>query len=97
VEPGGRPARPGDRGPGESRCYAVRLTVALLAVWAAIAFGLAGLLAGPLDGLRLLSLPLGHYVAAQGALLVFVAEAAAYAYLMNRREARLGRRGDPGA
>ncbi len=67
-----------------------RLTVVLLAVWLAVALGLGGLLAGRLNEVVVLGFPLGYYVAAQGALVVFLVETVVYARLMNARDRALG-------
>jgi putative solute:sodium symporter small subunit len=37
-----------------------------------------------------LGFPLGYYMAAQGALVIFVIEIAVYAYLMNRKDRQYG-------
>ncbi len=70
--------------------YSVRLTLVLLAVWLVVAFVLGGVLASALDEVVILGFPLGYYVAAQGALVVFVVETIVYARLMNAKDLELG-------
>ncbi|HEY4083506.1 MAG TPA: DUF4212 domain-containing protein [Burkholderiaceae bacterium] len=62
-----------------------RLTGALLLVWLFVAFGLI-YEARALNALSFFGWPLGFWVAAQGALLVFLAIVAAYAWAMGRIE-----------
>ena len=58
----------------------VRLVAVLLAVWLVVSFGLAILLAQPLNGLRWprRGFPFGFWMAQQGSILVFVALIAIY-------------------
>ena len=70
--------------------YNKRLTTILLIVWFVVAFILGGVLAGQLNRIVILGFPLGYYVAAQGALIVFVVEIAVYATLMNRKDVEYG-------
>jgi len=70
--------------------FNVRLTAALLAVWFAVAYLLAGLLAPRFDAHEILGVPLGYWIAAQGSVLVFVLESALYARLMNARDLAAG-------
>lgn len=70
--------------------YNSRLTFLLLAIWFVVAYLLGGLFAGALNSVTFLGFPLGYYVAAQGALIVFVIEIAIYARLMNRKDAEYG-------
>jgi len=70
--------------------YNSRLTFTLLAIWFVVAYLLGGLFAGTLNGVSFLGFPLGYYIAAQGALVVFVIEIAVYARLMNRKDAEYG-------
>ena len=70
--------------------YNSRLTFTLLAIWFVVAYLLGGLFAGTLNGVSFLGFPLGYYIAAQGALVVFVIEIAIYARLMNRKDAEYG-------
>lgn len=70
--------------------FNVRLTVILLATWFGVAYLLAGVLAARLNAFELLGVPLGYWIAAQGSVLVFVAEAALYARLMNARDLKSG-------
>lgn len=70
--------------------YNSRLTFTLLAIWFVVAYLLGGLFAGTLNEFTFLGFPLGYYVAAQGALIVFVIEIALYAKLMNKKDAEYG-------
>ena len=70
--------------------YNIKLTVVLLAIWAFVTYVLGGLLAGELNKVTVLGFPLGYYVAAQGALAIFVVEIAVYARLMNRKDHEFG-------
>ncbi len=70
--------------------YSVRLTLVLLAVWAVVTFVLGGVLAASLNDVVLLGFPLGYYVAAQGALVVFLVETVIYARLMNAKDLEHG-------
>ncbi len=62
-----------------------RLTLALLAVWFVVAFGLV-YEARSLNEINFFGWPLGFWVAGQGALLVFLAIVAFYAWAMGRLE-----------
>jgi len=62
-----------------------RLTLVLLVVWAVVSFGLV-YEARTLNEFHFLGWPLGFWVAAQGALLVFLAIVAVYAWAMTRLE-----------
>jgi putative solute:sodium symporter small subunit len=70
--------------------YNVRLTITLLVIWFLAAYVIGGLLAGWLNQYTFLGFPLGYYMAAQGALVIFVIEIAVYAYLMNRLDRHYG-------
>lgn len=70
--------------------YNSRLTFTLLAIWFVVTYLLGGLFAGTLNNVTFLGFPLGYYVAAQGALIVFVIEIVVYARLMNRKDAEYG-------
>jgi putative solute:sodium symporter small subunit len=70
--------------------YNSRLTFTLLAIWFVVAYLLGGLFASSLNEVSFLGFPLGYYIAAQGALIVFVIEIAIYARLMNRKDAEYG-------
>jgi putative solute:sodium symporter small subunit len=70
--------------------YNIRLTVILLIIWAVVAYGFGGLLAGTLNKITFIGFPLGYYVAAQGALAVFVIEIWVYAILMNKKDLEFG-------
>lgn len=61
----------------------VRLTLGLLALWAAATF-LPIWFAPELEGIRFLGWPLAYFLAAQGSLLVFVAIVWVYAAMMER-------------
>lgn len=71
----------------------LRLTCALLLLWAAVSF-LPGWFAGELNAVEFMGWPLGFYMAAQGALLVFLAIVWIYAYWMDRLDRRFGVRAD---
>jgi putative solute:sodium symporter small subunit len=70
--------------------YNITLTTSLLIIWFVVAYIVSGLLAGWLNQYTFLGFPLGYYMAAQGALVIFVIEIAVYAYLMNRLDLRYG-------
>jgi putative solute:sodium symporter small subunit len=74
--------------------YNVRLTTTLLVIWFVVAYLLGGVFAGWLNQFTVLGFPLGYYVAAQGALIVFVVEIALYARLMNKKDLEVGIRED---
>jgi len=59
-----------------------RLTMITLAVWAVVSYG-AAFFADALDAIVILGFPLGFYIAAQGAPIVFVLLAFNYARTMN--------------
>ena len=66
-----------------------RLTMALLAVWFGVTFA-AIFFARELAGLTLFGWSVSFYIAAQGALLVYVAIVGIYALAMEALEARAG-------
>jgi putative solute:sodium symporter small subunit len=70
--------------------YNVRLTVVLLLVWFVVTFFLGGLSAATLNEFVILGFPLGYYVAAQGAIVVFLVESVVYARLMNAKDLEYG-------
>ena len=70
--------------------YNVRLTTILLVIWFVVTYIISGLMAGWLNQFTFLGFPMGYYMAAQGSLAIFVAEIAAYAYLMNKKDAEYG-------
>jgi putative solute:sodium symporter small subunit len=70
--------------------YNVRLTVVLLLVWFVVTFFLGGLSAATLNEFVILGFPLGYYVAAQGAIVVFLVESIVYARLMNAKDLEYG-------
>ena len=62
----------------------------LLVICFVTAYIIAGLAAGWLNQFIFLGFPLGYYMAAQGALVIFVIAIAVYAYLMNRKDRQYG-------
>ncbi|MGE0640049.1 MAG: DUF4212 domain-containing protein [Thermoanaerobaculia bacterium] len=70
--------------------YNLRLTTVLLVIWFVVAYLLAGFFAADLNKVSFLGFPFGYYMAAQGALIVFVIEIAVYARLMNRKDLEYG-------
>ncbi|HEX7125871.1 MAG TPA: DUF4212 domain-containing protein [Thermodesulfobacteriota bacterium] len=70
--------------------YNIRLTTILLVIWFVVAYLISGLWAGALNRYSFLGFPLGYYMAAQGALIVFVVEIAVYARLMNKKDREMG-------
>ncbi len=66
----------------------VRLTLVLLAIWAALGLGCGVLLADWLNQFHLGGFPLGFWFAQQGAILGFVLLILVYALAMTRLEAR---------
>ena len=62
----------------------------LLAIWAAVSYGAAILLAGALDRLQVLGFPLGFWFATQGSILVFVVLVFVYVKLMNDLDRKFG-------
>ena len=70
-------------------------TLVLLAVWFAVTFGVT-FFARDLD-FAFFGWPFSYWVAAQGALLVFVVLIGAYAWVMNRLEAAAAGRDTPWA
>ena len=70
--------------------YNATLTTVLLVIWFVVTYIISGVMAGWLNQYSLLGFPLGYYMAAQGALAIFVVEIAVYAYLMNRKDLEYG-------
>jgi putative solute:sodium symporter small subunit len=70
--------------------YNIRLTTILLVIWFVVAYLLGGLFAGTLNKITFIGFPLGYYIAAQGALAVFVIEIWVYAKLMNAKDLEYG-------
>jgi putative solute:sodium symporter small subunit len=70
--------------------YNVKLTTILLVIWFVVTYLLGGIFAGALNKIVILGFPLGYYIAAQGALIVFVVEIAIYAKLMNAKDLEYG-------
>lgn len=66
----------------------MRLIAALLAVWAAVSLGAGILFVQYLNHIRFFSLPLGFWIAQQGAIFVFVALIFYYARAMDRLDRR---------
>lgn len=70
--------------------YNIRLTTILLVIWFVVTYLFGGLWAGALNEIVILGFPLGYWVAAQGALIVFVIEIWVYAKLMNALDLKYG-------
>jgi putative solute:sodium symporter small subunit len=70
--------------------YNVKLTTTLLVIWFVVTYLLGGIFAGALNRIVIGGFPLGYYIAAQGALIVFVIEIAIYARLMNKKDLEFG-------
>ncbi len=70
--------------------YNVRLTTILLVIWFVVTYLLGGVFAAQLNKIVIFGFPLGYYVAAQGALIIFVIEIAVYARLMNAKDLEYG-------
>jgi putative solute:sodium symporter small subunit len=70
--------------------YNIKLTTVLLVIWFVVTYLLGGLFAAALNEIVILGFPLGYYIAAQGALIVFVVEIAIYAKLMNAKDLEYG-------
>jgi len=66
-------------------CRVRRLTGALLLVWATAGFGLV-YFARTLNAYVFFGWPLGYWIAAQGAMLVFLAIVVGYAWAMGRED-----------
>lgn len=65
----------------------IRRTTGLLIIWAVVGFGLSILGVEFLNGFTFNNMPLGFWVAQQGAIIVFVLLILAYAILTQRAEA----------
>lgn len=72
----------------------LRLTFVLLTVWFVVGPVLGILLIRPLNALELFGLPLGFWVAQQGAIYVFIALIFIYAVLTDRADRRAGQVGE---
>ena len=70
--------------------YNIRLTTILLVIWFVVTYLFGGLWASTLNEIVFLGFPLGYWVAAQGALAVFVIEIWVYAKLMNKLDLEYG-------
>ena len=73
-----------------------RRTAILLAVWAVVGFGLAIVGAPWLNGVSFGGIPLGFWVAQQGAIFVFVALVWIYAWTSDRADRAAGLDETPG-
>ena len=88
---------PGDNDPSspltlQQRRYwhkAMSATVILLGIWFVVTF-IASFYFGQLDQWSFMGLPLGYFVGAQGALVVYLLLIAAYAFWMNRLDRKFG-------
>lgn len=72
----------------------LRLTLALLAVWFLAGPVLGILLIRPLNGVEPFGLPLGFWIAQQGAIYVFIALIFIFAVLADRADRRAGLGGE---
>jgi len=82
MSPSPKPSRPGNGG-----AYwrsVVRLTIVLLAIWAAVSLVAGILLVEQLNELTIGRVPAGFWMAQQGSILVFVVLIFIYARLMDR-------------
>jgi putative solute:sodium symporter small subunit len=70
--------------------FNMKLTTVLLVIWFVVTYLISGLWAGWLNQFSFLGFPLGYYMAAQGALAIFVIEIAVYANLMNKKDIEFG-------
>ena len=70
--------------------YNIRLTTILLVIWFVVTYLFGVLWASTLNEIVFLGFPLGYWVAAQGALAVFVIEIWVYAKLMNKLDLEYG-------
>jgi putative solute:sodium symporter small subunit len=70
--------------------YNIRLTTILLVIWFVVTFLFGALWAATLNEIVFLGFPLGYWIAAQGALAVFVIEILVYARLMNALDLKYG-------
>ena len=61
-----------------------RLILILLAIWAVVSYGFAILLVEPLNAIQFFGLPLGFWIAQQGAIYVFVVLIFVYARCMDK-------------
>ena len=68
----------------------VRLITGLMAVWFAVSFGAAILLANPLATVSLGQIPLSFWFAQQGSIIVFVVLIFVYARRMNKLDREFG-------
>ena len=68
----------------------LRRTVVLLAVWAIVGFGMSILFVELLNSVTFLGLPLGFWMAQQGAIFIFILLILAYALLSERADEEAG-------
>ncbi len=68
----------------------VRLIAILLAIWAFVSYGCAFLLARPLAGVTIGSLPFGFWFGQQGSIIVFTILILVYAILMDGIDKKYG-------
>jgi putative solute:sodium symporter small subunit len=66
--------------------------VGLLSAWALVSYGFGILLAGPLDEFHLWGFPLGYWFSTQGSIILFVALAFAYCFIMSKLDRSLSLR-----
>ena len=74
-----------------------RRTAVLLAVWAVVGFGLAIVGAPALNGVSFGGVPLGFWMAQQGAIFVFVALVGIYAWTSDRADRAVSADDEPEA
>lgn len=67
----------------------IRLTAILLAIWFVVTY-VVGWFARDLNAITILGFPLGFYIGAQGALIVYVVIIFYYARRMNRMDRQFG-------
>jgi putative solute:sodium symporter small subunit len=67
----------------------VNLTMVLLAIWFVVTY-VVGWFARELNGITLFGFPVGFYMGAQGALVIYVVIIFYYAKVMNRRDDEYG-------
>jgi putative solute:sodium symporter small subunit len=67
----------------------VRLTAILLAIWFVVTY-VVGFFARELNGITVFGFPLGFYMGAQGALIIYVVMIFYYAHYMNKLDIEYG-------
>jgi putative solute:sodium symporter small subunit len=70
--------------------YNIRLTTILLVIWFVVTYLFGGLWAAQMNEVIVLGFPLGYWIAAQGALAVYVILILVYARLMNALDLKYG-------